>query len=133
MQNWAAPKLNGRHVDFEIGYQSRDTGEKTACDNLVGEITVHLQLAGFTVAVNKCFKGGQIVSVHGDPENGVHSIQLEINRLLYMDEETLDYDPKRAHRVISALEGINSTIMAFHTAPEPAIGRTPHIATYMRR
>jgi N-formylglutamate amidohydrolase len=132
MPNSYAPEINGRPVDFEIGIESRITGQDTASDYLTAEIQVFLLTQGYKVAVNKRFTGGQIISEHGAPKRGVHSIQLEINRLLYMDEETLEYDPKRAAKIQQVLAGINSTIMAFHTTPKPKIGQTPHIPAYMR-
>ncbi|WP_417768962.1 N-formylglutamate amidohydrolase, partial [Stappia sp.] len=42
---------------------------------------------GFSVAVNDPFKGAEILRRPGDPENGVHSLQVEVNRALYMDVE----------------------------------------------
>ena len=44
---------------------------------------------GHTVLVNRPFKGGEIVRRHGDPGNNRHSVQIEINRKIYMDEVTL--------------------------------------------
>ena len=34
------------------------------------------------------FIGAESVRKHGDPENGVHSLQIEINRSIYMDEDS---------------------------------------------
>lgn len=36
------------------------------------------------------YKGAEIVKRHGDPAKGRHSIQVELNRKLYMDEKTLE-------------------------------------------
>ena len=43
---------------------------------------------GFSVAVNDPFKGAEILRRHGNPARGVHSLQIEVNRALYMDVET---------------------------------------------
>ncbi|WP_395405249.1 N-formylglutamate deformylase [Pseudoduganella sp. UC29_106] len=40
----------------------------------------------FTVAVNGRFKGGHITRFYGQPEQGVHAIQLEMCQSTYMDE-----------------------------------------------
>ena len=40
--------------------------------------------AGFKVALNDPYAGGAIVSRHGRPAEGVHAIQLEIDRSLYL-------------------------------------------------
>ena len=45
--------------------------------------------AGYSVAVNDPYKGVEIVRKHGRPASGRHSLQIELNRRLYMDEATL--------------------------------------------
>ncbi|WP_428696255.1 N-formylglutamate amidohydrolase [Stappia sp.] len=42
---------------------------------------------GFSLAVNDPFKGAEILRRHGNPAAGVHSLQVEVNRALYMDVE----------------------------------------------
>ena len=46
--------------------------------------------ASASVAINDPYKGVEIVRRHGRPAEGRHSLQIEVNRRLYMDEETLD-------------------------------------------
>ena len=46
------------------------------------------QSAGFEVAYNWPYKGGRITETYGQPENGQHTLQVEMNRALYMDEIT---------------------------------------------
>jgi N-formylglutamate deformylase len=41
---------------------------------------------GYTVSRNKPYAGGFITEHYGNPAAGLHAIQLEINRALYMDE-----------------------------------------------
>lgn len=48
---------------------------------------------GRTVALNTPYRGGGIVRRHGRPDTGVHAIQLELNRALYMDERSLERAP----------------------------------------
>ena len=48
---------------------------------------------GYSVAVNYPFKGGYITQAYGRPEQGRHSIQLEMNRALYLDLDTLELTP----------------------------------------
>ena len=45
---------------------------------------------GYSVALNHPYKGAEILRQHGRPHHGVQSIQIEINRKLYMDEKTLE-------------------------------------------
>lgn len=53
-----------------------------------------LRELGYTVALNYPFKGGYITQRHGRPGEGRHSIQVEINRALYLDLETLQLAPR---------------------------------------
>jgi N-formylglutamate deformylase len=43
--------------------------------------------AGFEVAYNWPYKGGRITETYGQPQKGQHTIQVEMNRSLYMNEE----------------------------------------------
>jgi N-formylglutamate deformylase len=45
--------------------------------------------SGRSVAPNTPYRGGGIVRRHGRPDAGIHAIQIELNRALYMDEATL--------------------------------------------
>ena len=51
------------------------------------------QEAGFQVGYNWPYVGGGITQTYGAPEEGFHSIQVELNRKLYMDEETKKMKP----------------------------------------
>jgi N-formylglutamate amidohydrolase len=59
----------------------------TSCVGVVAE-TLEQTLHGFGYAVsrNKPYAGGFITEHYGNPATGLHAIQLEINRALYMDE-----------------------------------------------
>lgn len=67
---------------------------------LVGE---HFEAAGFAVRPNDPYMGGYITRHHGRPARGVHAIQLEINRDLYMDEDALRFDAAKASRLVPHL------------------------------
>ena len=41
---------------------------------------------GYRVEFNKPYAGGFITQHYGRPENGLHAVQIEVNRGLYMDE-----------------------------------------------
>lgn len=48
---------------------------------------------GLRVARNNPFAGGYITEHHGRPERGIHALQIEIRRDLYMDERTIEPKP----------------------------------------
>jgi N-formylglutamate deformylase len=74
------------HADFVIG--DRDG---TTADPLVSlRIRDFLLALGYSVDYNHPYKGVELVRRYGDPAQGRHSIQLEINRRLYMDETTME-------------------------------------------
>jgi N-formylglutamate deformylase len=45
------------------------------------------------VAINDPYKGVELVRRHGRPTERRHSLQIEVNRKLYMDEGTLERTP----------------------------------------
>src|SRR6202140_3993789 len=45
---------------------------------------------GYSVSRNKPYAGGFITEHYGNPPSGLHAIQLEINRALYMDERQFE-------------------------------------------
>jgi N-formylglutamate deformylase len=59
----------------------------TSCVGVVAEtVEKTLRSLGYTVSRNKPYAGGFITEHYGNPAAGLHAIQLEINRALYMDE-----------------------------------------------
>ena len=77
------------HADFVVGNRDESTSSaalgRLVCDHLSG--------LGYSVAYNHPYKGVELVRRYGDPGAQRHSIQLEINRKLYMNEETLAISP----------------------------------------
>ncbi|PYE33484.1 N-formylglutamate amidohydrolase [Rhizobium sp. PP-F2F-G38] len=53
-----------------------------------------LEDLGFTVTRNKPYAGGFITEHYGRPRRGLHALQIEINRGLYVDETTLVKKPE---------------------------------------
>ena len=45
---------------------------------------------GYVVSRNKPYAGGFITEHYGNPAAGLHSMQLEVNRALYMDERRFE-------------------------------------------
>src|SRR6204780_5700490 len=59
----------------------------TSCVPIVAEIIEETMRGfGYAVSRNKPYAGGFITEHYGNPATGLHAIQLEINRALYMDE-----------------------------------------------
>ncbi len=63
----------------------------TTCDPNFTKLIAHaFEEHGLTVKVNDPYQGGEIVAGYGQPDRGVHSVQIELNRDLYMDPHTLE-------------------------------------------
>ncbi len=66
----------------------------TSCVGIVSEtIEQVFRERGYAVSRNKPYAGGFITEHYGNPAAGLHSIQIEINRALYMDERRYERTP----------------------------------------
>lgn len=74
-----------QHPDFVVGDRDGTTCDTRFTDRVEGV----LKEMGYDVWRNHPYKGVEIVRVVGQPQAGRHSLQLEINRKLYMDEAGL--------------------------------------------
>lgn len=62
-----------------------------ACAPEVTECAVKvLSAAGYRVGRNKPYSGGYVTRHYGRPKEGLHCLQIEINRRLYMDEARIE-------------------------------------------
>lgn len=63
----------------------------TSCAPAVVDVAHQaLRDMGYAVSRNKPYAGGFITEHYGRPERGLHSLQVEVNRALYMNERTLE-------------------------------------------
>jgi N-formylglutamate amidohydrolase len=51
---------------------------------------------GYSVGRNKPYAGGFITEHYGNPASGLHAVQLELNRAIYMDERRREKGPRFA-------------------------------------
>ena len=66
----------------------------TSCISAVAEIAeTTLRAQGYSVSRNKPYAGGFITEHYGNPAAGLHAVQLELNRALYMDERRFERSP----------------------------------------
>jgi N-formylglutamate amidohydrolase len=57
---------------------------------IVAEAEAIFEDLGLRVARNRPYAGGFITEHYGQPQAGVHALQIEVNRGLYMDEATIE-------------------------------------------
>lgn len=71
-------------ADFVLG--DRDA---TTCEpEFTALLANTLRAMGYEVKINDPYKGVELVRAFSDPKAGRHSLQIEVNRKLYMDERT---------------------------------------------
>ena len=72
--------------DFVLGDLDGESCDPAFRDLVAGE----LRAMGYSVALNAPFRGAELVTRHGLPAEGRHSLQIEINRRLYLDETSVE-------------------------------------------
>jgi N-formylglutamate amidohydrolase len=96
-------------VDFVLG----DCHGRSCAPMVIGSAESVLRRLGYNISRNAPYSGGFVTRHYGRPGDGVHGLQIEINRALYMDETRIRRSPAMAGLVedlrlmISALGGIN--------------------------
>lgn len=82
----ATPSVWGRRPNVILGDRFG-----AACDRWVIDLAAEVFTdAGFLVARNTPFAGGYITQTYGRPRRGVHALQIEVDRALYMDEARVE-------------------------------------------
>ena len=72
----------------------------TSCASLLGDtVEDTMTRLGYSVGRNKPYAGGFITEHYGNPASGLHVIQLELNRAVYMDERRREKGPRFAQIV----------------------------------
>ena len=71
-------------ADFVLGDRDGTTCEP----EFTTVVAANLRGMGYEVKINDPYKGVELVRAFSDPNAGRHSLQVEVNRRLYMDERT---------------------------------------------
>jgi N-formylglutamate deformylase len=112
----AAPRVRGRRPDIVLG----DRYGAAAGDWVVAAAQAAFEEAGFCVARNTPFAGGYITQRYGRPAQGMHAVQIEINRGLYLDEARIEPGPGFA-AAQAALEPVIARLCAIGLAGGAAL------------
>lgn len=103
--------------DVIIGTQ----GGRTCAPAIARRLRALFEAKGYRVGMNvPGFRGAEIVRRSGDPAQGRHSLQVEINRALYMDEETLALKQPEMAKLQQDLKDIVADFRDFCDALPPA-------------
>jgi N-formylglutamate amidohydrolase len=99
------PRLfDGRLPDLNLG----TFDEQSCAPELHTELARFVSDAGhFSGAVNGRFKGGYITRHYGQPDKGIHALQIEIAQDCYMEEsESESFSRQRAYPLTEWLEAV---------------------------
>jgi N-formylglutamate amidohydrolase len=67
----------------------------TACaTELIDTASATLARQGYRVTRNSPYSGGFVTRHYGRPSEGLHALQIELNRMLYMDEKRITRKPE---------------------------------------
>jgi len=76
----------------------------TADKKLIDTALTALSSDKYGINHNTPFKGGHITRYFGKPENNIHALQLEMNKILYMDDTEMEFNENRATAVRAVLK-----------------------------
>ena len=77
-------ELGNGPLDFVLGDR-----HGRSCDGEVTDAAEKMLSRRWSVRLNDPYAGAFVTRRYGAPEQGVHVLQVEVNRALYMDEELL--------------------------------------------
>ena len=78
------PDAGKPRADFCVSDLRGRTASKAAMELVVETLKSY----GYSVSVNEPYVGNELIARHGDPARGIDSIQVEINKKLFMDTKT---------------------------------------------
>lgn len=111
MPSMALAPGGGQRPDVVIGDRFG-----ASCDTRLASLVRECFRAfGYTVQMNRPYAGGYITEHNGRPNRGVHALQLELNRGLYLNEQTLEPSAGYAE-LADDLKAISAKIFA--SAPD---------------
>jgi N-formylglutamate deformylase len=103
--------FEGKLPDLNLG-----TAQGASCAPALAATLLQLakDAQGFTAVLNGRFTGGYITRHYGQPEQGVHAVQLEMTQCSYMQEcLPFDYLPERAVQIQPHLQRMLAAALAF--------------------
>ena len=90
--------------DGELPVLNVGTWDGRSCGKGLSDAVMSVTAASdYEAVLNGRFKGGFITRHYGDPDNGVHAMQLELAQRAYMHERNLEFDKAKAAELRATL------------------------------
>ena len=98
--------------DGELPVLNMGTWDGRSCAPLISDRLMAIASnSDYEAVINARFKGGHITRHYGQPDNGVHAVQMELAQRSYMNEKTTAYDKAKASRVRDTLKMLLESFM----------------------
>lgn len=97
------PTINpNKFPDLILG----DADETSASSTIIQTALEALHKSTYLVSHNHPFKGGYITRHFGKPSEGIHALQLEMSKVMYMNDQERKYDEVRANKMRTLLQSV---------------------------
>jgi len=105
----------GRRGHVDVGRGRADVvpgtrGKTTASAVVIGCVDAAAAAAGYSVKHDDPYQGGFSTVAYGRPGDGVHAVQIELARRIYMDEDALSLTPDGLERARSFAKSLVSSL-----------------------
>lgn len=81
-------------------------GQTTAHPSLIALVDQHFRRLGMSVRHDDPYRGGNTTVRWGRPVDGIHAVQIELNRAMYMDESTGERNATSMSKLAEACHGL---------------------------
>jgi len=106
--NATDPDGEAERADFILGNRDGDT----CSAEFMATMETFLKGRGYSVDINWPMKGVELVRRYGDPSANRHSLQIELNRKLYMDEAAIEKNHLYAE-MATLMAGMNAEMAEY--------------------
>jgi peptide deformylase len=86
--------VNGHKVASDLDVILGDGHGQSCASAVIDCVEASLTAMGYRVGRNDPYSGGFVTRHYGRPSEGVHALQIEISRKLYMDEARIERSPE---------------------------------------
>jgi N-formylglutamate deformylase len=91
-------------------------GRTTAASRVIDAVEGHFRAHALSVRHDDPYRGGYTTGLWGRPDEGIHAVQIEISRALYLDERSLLLKPAGVEELGAVLGGLVERLAALDLA-----------------